>query len=306
MDYQHFSYGGQAVIEGVMMRGRQQATVAVYQPDGGIAYHHIPLARPRHRSWHDWPLLRGVVMLWEALHLGVQALHFSASASQGKEEPAAKRVAIGTLLLSLAVAIGLFFLLPLLFASIFSYLGASMLQREILEAIVRLGIIIAYVLAISRMPEMKRVFGYHGAEHKTVNAYEAGADLTVETVRRFSLFHPRCGTSFLVLIVLVSFVVFLFLGGMPFWLRGLSRIVGIPLIAALAYELLRLSARHSHRPWVRIITVPSLFFQQLTTREPDDQMIAIAIAALVPVLAADGVPICKTLATDEQILATSV
>ncbi len=306
MDYQHFSYGGQAVIEGVMMRGRQQATVAVYQPDGGIVYHHIPLAQPERQSWQRWPLLRGVVMFWEALHLGVQALNFSASASQGKEEPAAKGVTISTLLISVSVTIGLFFLLPLLFASVFSYLGVSMFQREMLEGIVRLGLIITYIIAISRLPEIKRVFGYHGAEHKTVNAYEAGVDLTVETVRRFSLFHPRCGTSFLVLIVLISFVLFLFLGGMPFWLRGLSRIVCVPLVAALAYEVLRLSARHYHRPWVRIVVMPSLLFQQLTTREPDDQMIAIAIAALLPVLAADGVPIRETLATDEQILATSV
>jgi len=306
VDYQQFSYGGQAVIEGVMMRGQQQATVAVYRPDGRIAYHHIPIAQRERQSWHRWPLLRGIVMLWEALHLGVQALSFSASAAYGKEEPAAKGVTISTFLISVSVAIGLFFVVPLLVASIVSYLGVSMLQREMLEAMVRLGIIIAYIIVISRLPEMKRVFGYHGAEHKAVNAYEAGADLTVETVRGFSLFHPRCGTSFLVLIVLVSFVVFLFFGGMPLWLRGLSRIVGVPLIAAVTYEVLRLSARYYHRPWVQIVMMPSLLLQLLTTREPDDQMIAIAIAALVPVLAADGVLIREPLATDEQIPATSV
>lgn len=302
---QHFSYGGQAVIEGVMMRGRRQATVAVRQPTGAIAYKHIPLDAQRRRAWERLPLLRGVLMLWDALNLGIRALNFSASAALGEEEQLSKSASVGTLVLSLSLAIGLFFVLPLLLASLAGYLGASLLLREVIEGILRLGIIIGYIMLISRIPEIQRVFGYHGAEHKAVNAYESGAPLTVDTVRGFSLIHPRCGTSFLAIVVLISFVVFLFLGGMPFWARVLSRIVLVPVIAALAYELLRLSAAHYHRPWVRTLIAPSLSLQQLTTREPDDSMIATAIAALLPVLASDGITVRDTLATDEPALAPS-
>lgn len=305
MRQQHFAYGGQAVIEGVMMRGRQQATVAVRQPSGTVAYKHFRLNAQQRTTWERLPLLRGVLMLWDALSLGIRALNFSASAALGEEERS-KSASIGTLLLSLSLAIGLFFVLPLLLASLAGHLGATLIQRELLEGILRLGMIVAYIVTISRIPEIQRVFGYHGAEHKTVNAYEAGAPLTVDSVRSFSLIHPRCGTSFLAVVVLVSFVIFLFLGGLPFWVRLLSRIVLVPVIAALAYELLRLSARHYQRGWVRALVAPSLSLQQLTTREPDDTMIATAIAALLPVLAADGVSVRETIATDEQALATSV
>jgi uncharacterized protein YqhQ len=141
------------------------------------------------------------------------------------------------------------------------------------------------------MPDIQRVFAYHGAEHKTINAYEAGAPLTVESTRRFTLIHPRCGTSFLLVVVLLSIPIFALFGGMPFIVRLLSRIVLVPAIAAIAYELLRLSAAHYYRSWVRTLVAPSLALQRLTTREPDDTMLEVAIAALVPVLAADGVTV---------------
>ncbi|HEX9438366.1 MAG TPA: DUF1385 domain-containing protein, partial [Roseiflexaceae bacterium] len=186
--------------------------------------------------------------------------------------------------------IGLFFVLPTLLASLADRLGATPTVREAVKVLIQLGIFVGYIVAISRLEEVKRLFGYHGAEHKTINAYEAGAPLTVERVREFTLIHPRCGTSFLLVVLLINFVVsFLLVRDLPLWARVLSHIPVIPLIAAMSYELLRLSAAQYHRAWVRVLVAPSLAFQKLTTREPDDAMIATAIAALLPVLAADGV-----------------
>lgn len=306
MGEQRFSYGGQAVLEGVMIRGKQQATVAVNQPDGSLAYKHFQLDQQRRDRWERIPLVRGMVMLWDMLVLGTRALNFSASASLGEEEELSKRATAGSLALALTIAIGLFFVLPLLLASLVGYLGGSHLVREVSEAVVRLGLIVGYILVVSRVPEIQRVFGYHGAEHKVVNAYEAGVPLSVEHVRRFTLIHPRCGTSFLVVVVLISFVVFLFLGGLPFWAKVLSRIVLVPIIAALAYELLRLSAAHYHRAWVQTLVAPSLALQKLTTREPDDTMIRAAIAALQAVLVADGEPLRHTPSAEEHAMVMSV
>ncbi len=289
MSNQHFSYGGQAVLEGVMMRGRNQATVAVREPDGAIAYKHFSLDAQRRDRWEDVPFVRGIVLLWDMLNLGVRALNFSASAAFGEEEQSSQYASVGTLLLSLVFAIGLFFVFPLLLAGLASSLGASLFLRELIEGVLRLGLIVGYIAAVSQIPSIQRVFAYHGAEHKTVNAYEAGGPLNVEHVRSFSLIHPRCGTSFLLVIAVLSFVVFLLFGGFPFWVRLVSRIVGVPLIAAIAYEILRLSASHYHRGWVRKIMAPSLALQKLTTREPDDRMLNVAIEALKAVLQADGV-----------------
>lgn len=288
MGDQHFSYGGQAVLEGVMMRGQRQATVAVRQPDGAIAFKHFALDKKKRDRWEGVPLLRGVVLLWDMLNLGTKALHFSVSAATGEEEELSKSSSVGAILLALVIAIGLFFVLPLVLATIAGAFGATLLFREVLESLLRLGLIIGYIVAIGRIPEIKRLFGYHGAEHKAVNAYEAGKPLNVEAVKQCSVIHPRCGTSFLIVVVLISFVLFLFLGGLPFWAKVLSRVVLVPVIAAVAYELIRLSAAHYHRPWVRTLIAPSLRFQQFTTREPDEHMIATAIAALNNVLAADG------------------
>jgi uncharacterized protein YqhQ len=179
--------------------------------------------------------------------------------------------------------------LPAFLASLAERVGATPLVREGIQGTLRLAIFLAYIIAIGRLPDIQRVFGYHGAEHKTINAYESGAPLTVESVRKFTLIHPRCGTSFLLVVMIISFVVFAFVRDLPFWARLLSHLPLIPLIAAIAYELMRLSTAHYHRAWVRALVAPSLALQRLTTREPDDQMIAVAIAALLPVLEADGV-----------------
>jgi uncharacterized protein YqhQ len=305
MSTKRFPYGGQAVLEGVMMRGLHQATVAVRSSSGEIVFKHEPLNVRRRHAWEHLPFLRGILMLWDALNLGTRALNFSASVAIADEEraEAAKTGAIvepkpalseksttATMIVSLVLAVGLFFVLPTLLAGLADRLGATPFVREGIRILIQLGLFVGYIVAISRLNEVKRLFGYHGAEHKTINAFEANAPLTVERVREFTLIHPRCGTSFLLVVLLINFIAtFLLVRDLPLIWRVLSHIPLIPLIAAISYELLRLSAAHYHRAWVRVLVAPSLAFQKLTTREPDDQMIAVAIAALLPVLAADGV-----------------
>lgn len=271
------------------MRGKQQATVAVRQPDGIIAYKHMSLTNQNHAPIRKIPFIRGIVALWDMLTLGIQSLNFSAAIATGDGEAYSRKELFLSLMLALFFAIGLFFITPLLIATGIGIIGASPLAQELIESVVRLGVILGYIVAIGNIPDVQRVFGYHGAEHKTVHAYEAGAPLTIESVQRFSTIHPRCGTSFLVVVVMLSFVVFAFLGWLPFWGKVASRILLVPLIAAVAYEVLRLSARYSSHAWVQFVTQPLLAVQRLTTREPDDTMIATAIAALTSVLAADGI-----------------
>lgn len=291
MDVQRFPYGGQAVIEGVMMRGLRQATVAVRSPGGEIVFKHEHLHVQRRRVWEKMPFLRGMLALWDALNLGIRALTFSSNVALDEDEQPSQAMMAVTLGISLAFAIGLFFVVPLLLSNMLAWAGATVLMRDAVDGLLRLMIFIGYLVLIGRMPDIQRVFAYHGAEHKVINTYEAGAPLTVESARQFTLIHPRCGTSFLLVVVLISIPVFAVFGGFPFWVRLLSRIVLVPLIAAVAYELLRLSAANYHRAWMRALVAPSLALQRLTTREPDDQMLEVAIAALVPVLAADGVAV---------------
>ncbi|PDW02532.1 DUF1385 domain-containing protein [Candidatus Viridilinea mediisalina] len=296
MNEQRFAYGGQAVLEGVMMRGRHQATVAVRRPDGELVYKHFPLQGTPTSVWARMPIIRGLVGLREALGIGKQALDFSATVAIEEEEeelPVLMQWAIfgGALL----IALGVFVLLPSMVANHFyTKFGLPLLARELIEGLINLSLVVAYIYAISRLNDIQRVFGYHGAEHKVINAYEAGAPLTVESVRSFTRIHPRCGTSFLVVAALIGFVIFLAVAVLPFWQRVGARVVLIPLVAAVALEFLRLTAANYHRPWVRRLLAPALSTQYLTTREPDDAMIATAIAALVPVLKADGVATVET------------
>lgn len=305
MSVKRFPYGGQAVLEGVMMRGLHQATVAVRNAAGEIVFRHEPLNVKQRHAWETLPFLRGILMLWDALSLGTRALNFSASVALADEEqaeaartgkpavsqkPASDGSFTGMMLVSLVFGVGLFFVLPTFVASFSERFGATPTIREAIKSVLQLGIFVGYIGGISLLPDVKRLFGYHGAEHKTINAYEAGAPLTVDRVREFTLIHPRCGTSFLLVVLLINFIVsFLLVRDLPLIWRILSHIPLIPLIAAISYELLRLSAANYHRAWVRVLVAPSLAFQKLTTREPDDTMIAVAIAALLPVLASDGV-----------------
>lgn len=302
MDAQRFSYGGQAVLEGVMMRGRRQATVAVRGPDGALAFKHIALAGPGGPAWARLPVIRGLVGLREAISIGKQALDFSATVAVGDgDEELHPVLQVGIVVVALAIALGIFVLLPSLVANYAAQRGAPLLVRELIEGALNLSLVVAYIYAISRLRDIQRVFGYHGAEHKAINAYEAGAPLTVESVRQFSRIHPRCGTSFLVIAALIGFVIFLAVSGLPLWQRIGARIVLIPVVAAVAFEVMRLAAAHYHRPWVRRLLDPALATQHLTTREPDDTMIATAIAALVPVLEADGVAATPAEAPDQAL-----
>ncbi len=291
-----FYYGGQAVIEGVMMRGQRRAAVAVRTPSGEIVVHEEPLPERIYRSrWSRMPFLRGLVLLWDALGLGTKALMWSADVAMGEEEDAqgfSGPVAWGTVALSLLFGIALFFLLPTGVAHFTeNTLGLSKSASAVLEGGFRFVLFIGYLVLIARSEEIRRVFMYHGAEHKTINAYEAGEILTPERVARYSTRHTRCGTSFLLFVVLISILLFIPLQFDVWWLRLLSRLVLIPVVAGVAYEVLRISTRYQHHFLMKWLIWPGLAVQGLTTREPTLDMLEVAIHALTPVLVADGLEV---------------
>lgn len=320
-----YYYGGQAVMEGVMMRGQRQMAVAIRQPDGRIALHSAPLDSWVYRSpVRNWPFIRGVFVLWDALLLGMRALTLSANVALTEEEalervrqrevetvserPDAGQEGIAgpvlwvTVAFSLLFGTALFFVLPLLIIHFLDRWIASSVTSNLVEGLIRLTILLGYLGLIGRMPDIRRVFGYHGAEHKTINAYEAGAPLDVATVQRHSTLHTRCGTGFLLIVVLFSIVVFVFLGRPPLPLRILSRIVLVPAIASVAYEFVRFSAAHYGNRLVRLLVTPSLALQRLTTREPEDGMVEAAIVALKRVLVADEVMTSEEAGLHEAVL----
>lgn len=275
-------YGGQAVLEGVMMRNTRRVAVAVRAPQGEILLRTKPLNPSFYSGWPARiPLVRGLVMLWDALGLGIDALMWSADVAMGEEaKRASSRVAEGvSVFLGLALAIGLFMVLPSLLVGLLPF-PLHPAVDALLEGFIRLGLLVGYLWSVGRLPDIQRVFAYHGAEHKVINAYEAGAPLTVEAIRAFPTAHTRCGTSFLLSVVVISILVLAPLGSLPLHWRVVSRILAIPLIAGLAYEWVRLSARYGDRPWVRWLARPNLALQRLTTREPDDGMLEVALRAL--------------------------
>jgi uncharacterized protein YqhQ len=286
-----FHYGGQAVIEGVMMRGRKSIAVAVRDPSGKIVLHSEPLSgRVRSGLWPKVPFVRGLVMLWDTLVLGTRTLMYSANVALSEDGVELTTPAvIATLVFSLGVSIGLFFLLPLALVGLVDRFIASDLLSNLLEGLIRLSLLLSYLALIGLLPDVKRVFAYHGAEHKTIGAFEGGAPLEAAGVRSYSTAHTRCGTSFLLIVVAISILLFSFLGRPPLIWRVLSRILLVPVIASISYEIIRFSADHSGNPVVRAFIAPGLALQRLTTREPDEPMLEVAIAALEPVLAADNV-----------------
>ncbi|MCW5875754.1 MAG: DUF1385 domain-containing protein [Anaerolineales bacterium] len=273
-------YGGQAVIEGVMMRGRTHMAIAMRAPDGEIALHSEALGPIYSSRWARIPFLRGLVLLWDALGLGSRALTISANLQTGEDEKLEGWQLTLTMLTSFGIAIGLFFLLPAgLGQFLDDLLGLPPLASALVEGLLRLAILIGYLTIIGRLPEITRVYGYHGAEHKTIHAYEAGVPLTPREVAKFPREHPRCGTAFLLSVVVLSILVFAFLGPMPLLMRMGVRLLLIPLLASLAYEYLRITARHIGNPLVRLLVTPNLALQRLTTREPDEAMLEVGIAA---------------------------
>ena len=274
------NYGGQALIEGVMMRGQNVCAIAARAPDQSILIESQRLGQI-YRSWlARIPFLRGLLILGDALILGMQALTFSVNVQADEDEKIEGAPMVFTLLLSLAAGIALFFLLPAGIAYLFEIVfGLHGIGISIVEGVVRLLLLIGYIWGIGFMPEIRRVYGYHGAEHKTINAFEAGAPLDVENVSRYSREHPRCGTAFLLTVVVFSIFIFSLLGPMPIHLRLLSRILLVPFLAMISYEYIRFTARFRKTSWVKAIIAPNLALQRLTTREPDEGMLEVAIAA---------------------------
>ncbi len=293
----NFSYGGQAVIEGVMMRGSKTLSVAVRSPSGEIVSH-TEMLDPRIYGGRmaKIPFIRGVTLLWDALGLGIKSLMFSAEVAleEEKEEDAGKvfegPVQLLMVAFSLTVAVLIFFVLPALIAGLLERLlnlGFSNFATNMVEGFIRLSFLIGYIWLIGRLPDVKRLYGYHGAEHKTINAYEAGAELSPDSVAKFPLEHPRCGTAFILSVVIISIIFFSLLPPMTIPVRIVSRIVLLPVVAGIAYEYIRFTARHQDKALIRAITKPNLALQRLTTREPDNGMLAVAIVAFKKVLASE-------------------
>ncbi|HSJ58552.1 MAG TPA: DUF1385 domain-containing protein [Anaerolineae bacterium] len=289
---EQLDYGGQAVMEGVMMRGQNALAVAVRQPDGEIVMHTEPLDPKIYRGkLSKIPFLRALIALWDVLVLGTRTLMWSATVSMGPEMKVefTGPMAWGTLAFSLVLGVALFFVTPLLLTGLVENQISSSFLTNLVEGVIRMAIFVVYIWAIGRVPEIKRVFGYHGAEHKTINAYEAGVELTPKNVARYSTAHLRCGTAFLLSVMVISVLFFAMLGQPPIVLRLLSRILFIPLIAAVAYEFIKFTNRHRDNVLVRSLAAPNLALQKLTTREPDEKMLEVAILALERVMEADGV-----------------
>jgi uncharacterized protein YqhQ len=284
--------GGQAVLEGVMMRGVSTWAVAVRNPEGEIEVTSEPLVSwaKRHRVLR-WPVIRGVVALGESLKIGFKALAISANAQLEDEE--GEEQEIGgftwglTIAFSMALAVGLFFVIPVGVTSLIKDQLGSSLLFWLVEGVLRTTIFIGYIVLISRLPDLRRVFEYHGAEHKTISTFEAGDELVPQRAKLYSRLHPRCGTSFLLIVMVLAIFVFAPIG-LPAWYWLLaSRILGIPLIAGLSYEVIKWAGKNRRKRWVRAVMWPGLMLQNLTTREPDEEELAVAIAALEAVLAVE-------------------
>jgi uncharacterized protein YqhQ len=273
--------GGQAVIEGVMMQNGDRIAVAVRrQSDRKILVQSVP-ARARFRRIGKIPFLRGTFRMYDMLSLGLRALNLSTRLAFPDEEQMSKGGTVFTFAVSIVIAVGAFIILPLYVANAVPALrlGNSILFN-LAEGAIRLALFFAYLLAISQMKDIRRVFQYHGAEHKVVYTYEADEPLTVENARKHTTLHPRCGTAFLMTVFVIAILVFSLAGNPALWIKMLSRILLLPVVAGISYEALRFSGRHFDRLWVRILAQPGLWLQRLTTAEPTDDMVEVAIASL--------------------------
>lgn len=285
-----FTYGGQALIEGVLMRGRDAIAVAFRSPSGGIVWAEERLDSGFHGSrWARVPGVRGLVVLYETLVIGTRWLVRSASLSVIEDGVELGKGALALMLgLTLVAGIGVFFLLPLLIASVATARVDNGLVQHLVEGLVRVVIFVGYLLVVGRAPDVRRVFQYHGAEHMTIHALEAGDPLTTEAVRRYPTAHPRCGTEFLVIVIALSIVAFSLVGQQSVAVMVGARIVLIPVIAAIGYELLRLGGRHRANPIIQIVMYPGILVQMITTKRPTDDMIEVAIVSMEQAILADG------------------
>jgi|UniRef100_A0A7C3SN28 uncharacterized protein YqhQ len=282
--------GGQAVYEGVMMRKGIDIAVAVRDPKGEIIVKKERL-QPFFKGWTRIPLLRGLMVLMDSLFWGIKALNYSTSVALEEDEKPTSNTEIGiALVLGFLLFVALFIVLPLLILKPVEIYINSLIILRLLEGIIRLIIFVLYLYLISKIKEIYRVFQYHGAEHKTVFCYEAGEELTIENCRKYSRFHPRCGTSFLLVVMIVSIVIFAFLGKQPFLLRIITRVLLIPLIFSISYEIIRLGSEHIDSVFWKILLKPGLWMQYFTTKEPDDMQLETAIVALKEVMLEENAP----------------
>lgn len=295
-------YGGQAVIEGVMIRGASDAVVAVRKPDGEVLVQPLPQSKLWLSKWRRIPFLRGISALAETLTLGMKALAVSANAAlpaedgddgEPEEEQTLGGLALGGMIaISLTLAIIVFFIIPLFLSRGLESFGWNDWAANAGEGAIRVVLFLGYIWLIGRMSDIQRLYGYHGAEHMAVHALENGDPLTPEGLRRHPTAHSRCGTAFLLTVVLVSIIAFMFFPRDPLWIHFASRIVLIPVVAAVSYEIIRFNGRHSEWWWVKVVAWPSLLLQGLTTKQPDDGQCEIAIASIEAAIALDnGLPI---------------
>ena len=283
------SVGGQAVIEGVMMRGPKDVATAVRDPNGRIQVETHPVSSIADRyPILKKPMLRGTVSLVESLMLGLRSLSYSAKMAGDEDEQLTDKEMAGTIIVALVLASILFIAIPTGAAKFFHFITDDPVFLNLMEGFLRLAIFLAYIGGISRMKDIRRVFQYHGAEHKTIHCYEAGLPLTVANVQRFSRLHPRCGTNFLLIVLLVSIFVYAFLGWPSLIERIVSRILLLPVVAGISYELIRFAGRTTNPVALKLIK-PGLWLQYLTTRPPQDDMVEVAIESLKAVLPAEEI-----------------
>jgi uncharacterized protein YqhQ len=301
-----FQYGGQAVLEGIMMRGPKDAAVAVRKKSGEIKLEHHKLSSITEKHpWLKWPMLRGVIALYESMVVGMKMITFSANVlaeEEGEEEEVLTNKEIA---LSMIFALGLATLLFVVIPAGTAYLVRDHLTpfwQNLVEGIVRIGIFILYVLAIGKIEDIKRVFMYHGAEHKVIHAYEAQEDLTVENVKKYSTSHPRCGTSFILIVLLLSIIIYSFLHVPGILYRLTSRIVLLPVIAGLGYEFIKWSGKNCNNSVVKFLIAPGMWLQKLTTKEPDGEQIEVAIVALKAVLDIEDAKDQETVGQEEKLV----
>ena len=275
------SYGGQALIEGVLMRGSNYLAASMRDPSGKIQTQTEKLQGLYTSKLAKLPFLRGLVILWDSIGLGTKYLTISANYQTGEDEKIEGPALIGTLVFSFAVAIGLFFLAPAGVAALLEkWFAITPFFTNMIEGLIRLVLVIGYIWGVGKMADIRRVFTYHGAEHKTINAFEAGAELTPENVKKYSLHHPRCGTGFILILVVFSVILFTLLGPMPnIALRLLSRVVLLPILIMLAYEYMRFTSNHLGNRFVRGLALPGMLMQRLTTVEPTLDIIEVAISS---------------------------
>ncbi len=282
-------YGGQAVIEGVMIRGPRHMAVAARSPNGDILIHSETLSGVAAGRLRRIPIARGMIVLYETLTLGLRALRWSSQVAAGAEpREASVRQVLLSLGSTLAIVAAIFFAGPVLLTIWIGSVGGNEYIEVAIEGVLRLAMLIGYIWLIGRVPEIQRVFAYHSAEHRAIHAHEHGRALTPEAVREYPNAHPRCGTAFLLTVMVLALVLFIALGAPPVWVRLVERIVFIPAIASVAFELLRLGQRYGDAPVVGLLYRPNLWLQKLTTRDPDDAQIEVAIAALQHAIALDA------------------